>query len=312
MASANAFSLSLVLQALSVIQASRYTVVAACTLQVYDWLLLLEDEIKFIHQSAEWTCIRIIFILARYYPLLAWPVIVWALVPNHAPAFCANVLWPIHIIHAPLQCIAQFVMLFRAYAFTGRARCVLYCLGSLYLILVGVDLWAFCARVIAPAAAFYTLVGDTGCFADYNNEMMRLRLGFIMLAATLMDLASLVVVFCYCRRYQAEKTSLGRVFIQQGMCAFAALLVVNAIAAIIYFRPEPIHNGSGYPIMFVLSNIFACRVILHLRKQTSLTDSEMAQRDDALVRSAFGVLTQDEWAIGGNEKTSIMENGLPP
>ena len=69
------------------------------------------------------------------------------------------------------------VMLTRAHAFSGRNKKVLALLASCYLCLFLVDIWAFCRKVIMPPQILYTILGGTGCFPNYGEESMALRIG---------------------------------------------------------------------------------------------------------------------------------------
>ncbi len=72
-------------------------------------------------------------------------------------------------------------MLMRAYGFAGRNKRVLALLGSFYVGLLGIDIWAFCTLVEIPPPAFYFLFdfffGGTGCFPNYGSNVMAARIG---------------------------------------------------------------------------------------------------------------------------------------
>lgn len=72
-------------------------------------------------------------------------------------------------------------MFMRAYGFAGRSKRVLALLGSFYVGLLGVDIWAFCTHVEIPPPAFYFLFdlffGGTGCFPNYGSDAMAVRIG---------------------------------------------------------------------------------------------------------------------------------------
>ncbi|QRW25539.1 F-box-like domain protein [Rhizoctonia solani] len=67
------------------LQTSRYTAIASITLLVYDWLIALDKEVKFIW-GRRWTFARIVYHLNRVLPLLLFSVI---LMPNilFAPSY---------------------------------------------------------------------------------------------------------------------------------------------------------------------------------------------------------------------------------
>ena len=72
-------------------------------------------------------------------------------------------------------------MLMRAYGFAGRSKRILALLGTFYVVLLGIDIWAFCTPVELPPQAFYTLFdiyfGGTGCYPNYGSDVMAIRIG---------------------------------------------------------------------------------------------------------------------------------------
>ncbi|KAF9465540.1 hypothetical protein BDZ94DRAFT_323046 [Collybia nuda] len=277
---------------LSITQA-RYAMIAVYCLQIYEWLATSEKEVNLIHR-ARWTSVKVAYLLCRYYPLFLWPVITWAYVGNHDEDVCQNVMRPIHVLLAPCQVFPQGVMLMRAYAFSGRNKKVLLLLCICYAGLIGVDIWVFCTHIAVPPTIFYLALGKTGCFPDYGDGFMALRIGYSMLAATLMDLASLSVVIVHCYRTRGREISLGRYFVNQGLGAFGFVSAVNIATAATFFDFK---NGIGLPFILVVSNLIACRVILQLRRKVTPSDSEISRRHSMLVRNAFGPHPSDDWLM---------------
>lgn len=68
-------------------------------------------------------------------------------------------------------------MVMRAYAFSGRNRWVLIPLATCYLGLLAVNVWVFCIRIEAIPPSFYILIGGTGCFPNYGDQVMAEKIG---------------------------------------------------------------------------------------------------------------------------------------
>lgn len=69
------------------------------------------------------------------------------------------------------------VMAMRAYAFSGRDRRVLIPLATCYLGLLAVNIWVFCIHIEAIPESFYILIGGTGCFPNYGDQIMVEKIG---------------------------------------------------------------------------------------------------------------------------------------
>ncbi|TEB21960.1 hypothetical protein FA13DRAFT_1799296 [Coprinellus micaceus] len=308
---------------LNSIQEARFALAAMYGLQVYEWFDCIGKEIKLI-QRARWSSIKISYLLCRYYPLLCWPVVMWAYMGNHSSTTCAKVGKPVHILLFPYQCFSQGVMLMRAYAFTGRDRRVLMLLCTCYAILLGVNFWAFCTHLSMPPPEYFLFLGPMGCFPNYGSGVMAIRIGLSMLAATLMDLVSLITVLIYCKRQSAFKGgSLAEYFIGQGLGSFIIITIINVAAAIAFFKPPSFHSGLGIPLSVIVPNLIACRVILQLRRRVTLTPTELSRQYSAIVR--FGLermeredeserdvwLMDSERATDSSPQDSIIPSILP-
>ncbi|KXN91109.1 hypothetical protein AN958_02885 [Leucoagaricus sp. SymC.cos] len=173
-------------------------------------------------------------------------------------AMCALQLYEwlsLSISRTLIQFIPQGVMMMRAYAFTSRNRRVLILLGACYAVLIGLNIWVFCFDVVIPVE-LYIVLGQTGCFSDWGDGGMGIRIG---IAATSMDLISLIVVFVHCYRTRIQEISLGRYFVNQGLAAFAFVCAVNILCAVLYFKPPSFTSGIGLPLILVVPNLVVSR-----------------------------------------------------
>ncbi|KAF9038630.1 hypothetical protein BJ165DRAFT_1531690 [Panaeolus papilionaceus] len=236
------------------IDEARYAIAAMYALQLYEWISGASQEYRLVRENqvqkfaswvlthvskihrARWTSIKILYLLCRYYPLVLWPIVMWAYIGNHDADTCYKVAHPVHALLAPCQFFSQAVMMMRAYAFSGRSKKILALLGFCYLCLLATDIWVFCTQVEEPPPIFYLIQGGSGCFPNYGEGFMALRIGYSMLAAILMDLVSLVVVVIKCQRSRRRDVSLASYFVNQGLSAFIFVALVNIGAAIAFFR----------------------------------------------------------------------------
>ncbi|PPQ75111.1 hypothetical protein CVT24_010066 [Panaeolus cyanescens] len=256
-----AYYISELIEAKKSVDEARYAMAAMYALQVYEWISGAQKEYRLIYK-ARWTSIKTLYLLCRYYPLILWPIVMWAYVGNHDADTCYRVAHPVHALLAPCQFFSQAVMMMRAYAFSGRSKKILVLLGFCYLCLLGTDIWVFCTQVDVPPRDFYLVQGGSGCFPNYGDGFMALRIGWhnksqprSQLAAILMDLVSLVVVVIQCQRMRGRDVSLGTYFVNQGLSAFIFVALVNIGAAIAFFRPPRFHTGIGLPLILVVSNL---------------------------------------------------------
>ncbi|TFK40193.1 hypothetical protein BDQ12DRAFT_734205, partial [Crucibulum laeve] len=306
------FPVSMTTEQLSVtfwtVEEVRYGFCAAYAVQIFEWLILLDQEIATIHQR-RWSSVKWAYLLCRYYPLFVWPILLWAYVLNQKYELCTRVGQPIHALLLPYICCSQAVMIMRAYAFSDRHKAVLAVLLPLYAILVGTSIWMFCTNLVLPSPEtfpdYFRVFKETGCFPDYSSKIMGLRLGLVMIAAVTTDLTSLCVVLVFCRIRHGQ-TALGKYFTIQGLGAFACAFAVNLPTVVFYFlydfpsmlesitidnnpryRSHTSHTAVGLPFAILIPNTIACRVILQLRWKTSPTDTQLERRNSRMIRNAL-------------------------
>ncbi|KAF8659880.1 hypothetical protein AX16_001764 [Volvariella volvacea WC 439] len=281
----------------------RYSLVAAYALQVFDWFVNLQHEIETVYPT-RWSLIKWGYLFCRYYPMFLLPVSMWAYINDHPSELCERVIRPVHGLLAPAHFLPHGIMAIRAHAFCGRTRNAKLILGVFYAGLVGIDIWVFCTNPTPISRRFYRAFGNTGCFPNYITRDMRVKMGTSMLAAVLMDFISLACVMIHCRRTKPVQGSLASYFLRQGLMAFAAILAVNAAAAIMYYQNvDESARLIGFPLIFIVSNSIACRVIIKLRRQaTPPTESRLLRQASMIVDNALNAIqtmpgSEDAWVV---------------
>ncbi|TFK75040.1 hypothetical protein BDN72DRAFT_605914 [Pluteus cervinus] len=282
------------------IQHLRYAMAGAYCIQIYDWIAMARLEHRFVHRAPTWTLMKGAYLICRYYPLVVVPIVMWQYLGNFTLETCKSMVLPINAIMTPFLFTAQGVMLVRAYAFTGRKPQILALLLVFYAILLGVDFWVFCDHYAPPPVAYYEAVGVTGCFPDHGSGELHFRLGLVKLAATSMDLVSLLVVMIHCRKTYRSQGVLVSFFVNQGLGAFAAITAINMACAIFYYQPNSAYDRVGLPFVLVVPNVIACRVILELRQKATPTMDDLVQHHSTIVRNALANCPSsnyDMWTI---------------
>ncbi|KAJ7230641.1 hypothetical protein GGX14DRAFT_344125 [Mycena pura] len=289
-----------IIAALNSIRTTRAGIIAVYCITICEWLDTLSAEVELIHPS-KWNSIKLAYFLCRYYPLGLCPLVIFAYVPNHTAQTCDTLTPLISGLILPLAPNSILgVMLMRAYAFTGRSGRVLILLLGFYVAVVGINVSFFCVAVPIIPKFTYEVLGGTGCFPDYLQQHSGTRLVLSKTASSVMDLVSLIIIAIHCLRTQSTRGSLGRIFIRQGLGAFALVLAVHCLALGIYFKyyiPPLNHNGVGLPYMMFVPNLTACRVILDLRRKALPTDTQILRRHSALIDEALALASIDLWVI---------------
>ncbi|KAF8876759.1 hypothetical protein BD779DRAFT_1804226 [Infundibulicybe gibba] len=274
------------LQACRTITLGRFLITALYALLIYDWAILSGEEYIFIHRNRRWSSARVAFMLCRYYPLLVWPVLLWAFVQEHNWDLCSRVIRPLYICLIPFQLSSPAVVILRAWAFTGRERVTLALLCAAYALLLAAEIWVFADFRGKGSDGLHAIVGNIGCvrgIAD-DSRMFAVRTGVLFIASCIVDCLCLLIIVIHCMRLGDSQGPLAQYFLAQGFGAFLMLGLIHITAAVLAFRGTARWAGAiVIPVPLMLSNIVACRLILGLRRrgsQTSVGPTEMI--DDQL------------------------------
>ncbi|KAJ8691778.1 hypothetical protein PTI98_011314 [Pleurotus ostreatus] len=289
----------------------QYSTVAVYTLQVYEWLFNLAEEVELIHQ-ASWSSMKIAYMICRYLPLLTCPIYLWAWLGKHPPELCAKLVHPLYGCLTLFQLSAQAVMLIRTYAFTGRKLRVLIMLTACYLAVVASELWLFSTRFVFPQE-IHVALGYTGCFGNDagaqsgslfdTKRRVALQSGCVLLGIFLLDAIMTATIIFHCIRIRSTQGALGKAFIAQGLVAFLAMSSVNLPGAIIYLWGARLYNGIGLPYLF-MSDIMACRLILLLRRKATPTEAELLDQHSRIVREALATSDSQD----SDKSTSLFDS----
>ncbi|TFK66516.1 hypothetical protein BDN72DRAFT_859854 [Pluteus cervinus] len=229
------------------------------TLVIYSWLLQCNEEQELIYLGP-WTCIKILYLICRWYPIVFGPVLLWAWVSEEIDRnTCSKVIVALYAATIPLQIFPQAIFVWRAVAFSQiqkKNRGILVLLTIVYLA------YAF------TGTAFMQLSIHLATASPVIETEGWLRLGQ------------------HCIKEKTTGGTLGKVFIIEGSLVFVGMSVNNIMAAVLYLRPHELFSGYMLPVILLTSNVLACSLILSLRRQAAPTDDILEQEHSLMVDRA--------------------------
>ncbi|EJD49488.1 hypothetical protein AURDEDRAFT_161594 [Auricularia subglabra TFB-10046 SS5] len=228
---------------------TRSSHAAAYTLMVYDWLLSLEEERKFVIGS-KLSFAKVVYLLSRYYPLATYPISMWVQIQDHNRTLCEKIYNLPMFLVIPNQVFAEFILILRTYAFTGGNR-------PLFVIL--------CAS-LAAVAIYQAWVGATqsalipfgnGCFPVDKGAARHLS-GFFLSTLLFDSLITLVFVI-YAIRVISFKSGvtnpITKLFIREGFAYFLCISAVNIANGVLNFQPNGAMATVNVPMSLVLPSV---------------------------------------------------------
>ncbi|KAH9022328.1 hypothetical protein EDB85DRAFT_375993 [Lactarius pseudohatsudake] len=221
----------------------RYSMIAAYFVCFYDWVISLDQEVALIY-PAPWNGVKAAYLFCRYYPMAIAPFHLWGSVGNHEERVCESYYHALFACAMPTLLSAQFILMLRTYAFSGRKTRVLVVLSMAYLGLAGVIIWVL-SKELSLAPLFY-LTKRNACLAvsDEPNIAVLLastlrgkilpapiahHVGMISELAAFFDCLNILVILWYWVRGRDTFGPLGKSFLKQGMLVYVIMIALNAL-----------------------------------------------------------------------------------
>ncbi|EJD49446.1 hypothetical protein AURDEDRAFT_161552 [Auricularia subglabra TFB-10046 SS5] len=206
----------------------------------------------------------IAYVFCRYWPLLTYPLILWAQVAEADPAVCARVFQlPLFLAIINFAAAAS-VLIVRIYAFTGSRVTVASGLICVFLAAGLYQVWAVATQI-------KLVDGAPACFPEDKDPSSK-ALSFYFFAPFLFDLvATSVFIFCAARiRFATAGSSAAvTVFIREGIVYFLAISAINLGNAAMSFQSRVHISGTLAAFSMSMPNILACRLVINLRSTTA-------------------------------------------
>jgi len=276
----------------------RYTIASAYTILFYDWIISLDDEVALIH-PAPWNSVKINYLFCRYYPLVVSPFLFWGFITDHTASVCKLYYHALYACMIPTMLSAQFILMLRSYAFTGRKRPILVALSLSFFSIVGFAVWVMSRQL--DLSALFLINERSGCFATSNQPFSgsveavgAYQLGIIPVLTAFFDCLNVFVVVRHCVRERTTSGPLGQSFLRQGVLVYVIMTALNALTIGTYFTPHLLLQGLGSWFVYILPSALSCRLVLMLRRKARPTETELHVQYSHMINEALEMVAVDK------------------
>ncbi|KAH9057517.1 hypothetical protein EDB87DRAFT_1631235 [Lactarius vividus] len=294
---------------LTAVATGRYSLIATYVVCFYDWLISLDQEVALIY-SAPWNSVKAAYIFCRYYPMAIAPFHLWGLVGNHEQRVCESYYHVLSACAMPTLLSAQFILMLRTYAFSGRKTRVLVVLSITYLGLVGIIIWVLSKELTLAPSFFFTKRNACLGISDEPNitvlaasvlqgksvpAPIAYHMGMISILATFFDCLNILIVLWYWFRGRDTFGPLGNSFMKQGMLVYVVMTALNTLSLCGFLSSYLVHRGlaSGSVFAYNLPSTLACRLVLMLRRKASPTETKLRLEYSHMVDDALEMIVVD-------------------
>ncbi|KAF8261476.1 hypothetical protein EI94DRAFT_1745952, partial [Lactarius quietus] len=231
---------------LNAVTVGRYSIAdAAC---FYDWIISLDQEVTYIY-PAPWNLVKCAYLFCRYYPLAIAPFQIWGFIGDHEYHVCEAYYPALYASTVPTILSAQFILMLRTYAFSGRKKWVLAVLSITLFGLFGVIIWVMSREL--TLSLLYILVKRTGCFAISDQptvsadgtSIAQAPFGYHLgVLTTFFDCLNMFIVVRRCIRERVTLGPLGQSFLKQGILVYVIMTILNILTIGTFFSSEVMRN----------------------------------------------------------------------
>ncbi|KAH8992551.1 hypothetical protein EDB86DRAFT_1479952 [Lactarius hatsudake] len=299
----------LLLTGLNAVAVWRYSMIAAYVVCFYDWVISLDQEVALIY-PAPWNGVKAAYLFCRYYPMAIAPFHIWGLVGDHEQSVCESYYRVLYACAMPTLLSAQFILMLRTYAFSGRKTWVLVVLSIAYLGLAGVIIWVL-SKELTLAPLFF-LTKRNACFAISDEPNISVlvanvlygtrvpapiayHMGMISVLATFFDFLNILIVLWHWVRGRDTFGPLGKSFLKQGMLVYVLMTALSTLAICAFLSTYLVRHGLAASSLFayILPSALACRLVLMLRQKASPTETKLRLEYSLMVDDALEMIAVD-------------------
>jgi len=287
---------------LNAVTIGRYSITASYVVCFYDWIISLDQEVAFIY-PAPWNVVKCAYLFCRYYTLAIAPFHIWGFIGDHDHRICESYYPALYTSTIPTILSAQFILMLRAYAFSGRKKWVLAVLSITFAGLFGVTIWVMSREL--SLSLLFVFVNRTGCFAISDQptlsangtRLIETRFGYhlsmISILTAFFDCLNMFIMVQRCVQERGTLGPLGQSFLKQGIMVYAVMTALNILTIGTFFSSMVRHDIKtvGPWFAYILPSALSCRLVLMLRRAASPTDTELRIEYSQMINRALEMIT---------------------
>ncbi|KAH9168475.1 hypothetical protein EDB89DRAFT_1585195 [Lactarius sanguifluus] len=317
------FTLQLLVPSLDLLAVARYTLTSAYVICFYDWVISLEEEVVFVF-SAPWNFVKAAYLFCRYYPLAVAPFHFWGFLVDHEQHVCESYFHALSACTIPPIFAAQFLLMMRTYAFSGRKKGILAVLSITFSALVGYMIWVSWTQIIL--SPLFLFVERTGCFGITDLPTIKIvqvangtpgissvlppfayHLGIVFALTFLFDGLNMFVMVWHCYRERRTLGPLAQSILKQGIFIYIFMTILNMLTFGTFFSSRVLYQARavGPWFAYILPSVLSCRLVLMLRRKASPTETQLRSRYSHIVDEALEMIAVESHPEKTSKETAL-------
>ncbi|PFH45650.1 hypothetical protein AMATHDRAFT_71270 [Amanita thiersii Skay4041] len=251
-------------------QMTMYFDVASIALLIYDHLLVLGLEIKYVWQPRI-TPVNILFYITRYAVYVEFTVLVYSdLAPSLSLTTCNDIIAYVGWSYSILTFLAQVILALRAWAVWGKDPRLTYGLPTAFIIIASVCL-VFLQMTINSLEFIEPAVPHRiGCYLVNGSKLLSICW------ITFFIIDTIVFILFAIRAFEAYRcggcSKLVHVVYKDGIMYYFYLSALNLLNVVVMLTQSPDFLIMLLSPIRVTQVILVARIVLHAREQASQTE----------------------------------------
>ncbi|KAH9171738.1 hypothetical protein EDB89DRAFT_2243293 [Lactarius sanguifluus] len=316
----HSLTLQLLVPNLNLLAVARYTLTSAYVVCFYDWVISLEEEVVFVF-FAPWNTVKAAYLFCRYYPLAVAPFHFWGFLGDHEQHVCESYFHALSACTIPPIFAAQFLLMLRTYAFSGRKKGILAILSITLSALVGYMIWVSWKQIIL--SPLFLFVERTSCLgitdlptikiaqvANGTPEISSVQLPFayhLGALTSLFDGLNMFVMIWHCYHERRTLGSLAQSILKQGVFIYFFMTILNMLTFGTFFSSRVLYQARavGPFFAYIVPSVLSCRLVLMLRRTASPTETQLRSRYSHIVDEALEMIAVESHIEETPEETAL-------
>ncbi|TDL21281.1 hypothetical protein BD410DRAFT_829236 [Rickenella mellea] len=271
------------------------TLVAAISILVWDYFVLLPDEVSLIWPARR-SVTKCLFFVNRYLAFVDQPMAIYVILFADDAKVCANAFQALGYISTVGIQVAQWALVLRTYAVWGSKQSKpFYVLFAIYLCTFVMAYWALHRYFSGVKSTGVPAPGMTGCTLLFENRDAWISFVLIItVESTLFGLLAYKAV----QYFRIGGSSLMTVMYHDGLLYFACILVTSITNLVVLIVAPAELSPFLIPLQRVLHSVQCSRILLGIR---AVYQTQSFQGQDIIritdISPNFGTLQNDKTEI---------------
>ncbi|KLO15277.1 hypothetical protein SCHPADRAFT_938874 [Schizopora paradoxa] len=265
----------------------KYYLAVIASLLVYEYLITLEEEIRFIW-SLRMSIGKAVFLANRYFPFVIM-ILDFDFTLGHVPGTDTDYCMKTQIT---LTCLVYFefllahgVLLTRVYAIWKTQKTIHACLAVVYTALLAGSVSAL-YRFLKGARAISLSAAKSGCLIAYTNDLAWIDCTIFIIAETLV--IGLVVAKSVINRRNAYfRGSILDVMVKDGIGYYTCILAITIPNLVVLRGTSEFAGDSLLPMQVIVQGILCSRLLFHVHAVNETWPTPPEIMEEVLLRDVL-------------------------